>query len=287
VAISFVRSAADIQEVRGFLRSKNANVPIVAKLERAEIVANLVSILHEVDVVMVARGDLGVEVPLEEVPVIQKEVIRQARQAKVPVIVATQMLESMIASPRPTRAEATDVATAVLDGADAIMLSGETAIGAFPIEAARAAARIAEVAEDRAGEFRPARPACSHRDEAAAVAHAAAQIAGADPAVVAIACYTGTGRTAELLSSERPTVPIYAFAHETAVRRTLSLRWGVVAVPGRVPADTDEMIASMDEGLRSQGFVETGQPVVLAASSPAGKTHTNLLKVHHIGDAVR
>jgi pyruvate kinase len=285
VAQSFVRGAPDLIGLRALMGEHP--VPIVAKIETRPAVDDIGAILERADAVMIARGDLGVELPMEEIPILQKELLRTAAAAGRPAIVATQMLESMIASPRPTRAEATDVATAVLDGADAIMLSGETAIGDFPIEAARAAARIAEVAEERAGEFRPPRPECSHRDEASAVAHAAAQIAGADPDVVAIACYTGTGRTAELLSAERPTVPIYAFAHETAVRRALSLRWGVVALPGRVPADTDEMISAMDEGLRSQGFAETGQSVVLAASSPAGKTHTNLLKVHHIGDAVR
>lgn len=285
IAQSFVRAAADLIGLRALMGDNR--LPIVAKIETRPAVDDIGAILERADAVMIARGDLGVELPMEEIPILQKELLRDAGAAGRPAIVATQMLESMIASPRPTRAEATDVATAVLDGADAIMLSGETAIGAFPFEAARAAARIAEVAEERGGGFRSARPACSHTDEAAAVAHAAAQIAGADPAVVAIACYTGTGRTAELLSAERPAVPIYAFAHETAVRRTLALRWGVVAVPGRVPADTDEMIASMDEGLRSRGFAVDGQSVVLAASSPAGRTHTNLVKVHHIGDPVR
>ena len=147
VAISFVRSAADIQEVRKFLHDQGANIPIVAKLERAEIVANLQGLLPLVDAVMVARGDLGVEVPLEEVPVIQKDVIRQARLAKVPVIVATQMLESMVTHSRPTRAEVSDVATAIFDGADAIMLSAETATGRFPVETVEMMARIAERAE--------------------------------------------------------------------------------------------------------------------------------------------
>src|SRR6059036_3266951 len=147
VAVSFVRTAADIQEVRKFLREQGADLPIVAKLERAEIVANLAGILALVDAVMVARGDLGVEVPLEEVPIIQKDVIRQARLGKVPVIVATQMLESMVDHLRPTRAEVSDVATAIFDGADAIMLSAETAAGQYPTEAVEIMARIAERAE--------------------------------------------------------------------------------------------------------------------------------------------
>jgi pyruvate kinase len=228
-----------------------------------------------------------VELPMEEIPVLQKELLRAARAAGKPAIVATQMLESMIHAPRPTRAEASDVANAVLDGADAIMLSGETAIGEFPLEAARAAARIAEVAEERAGGFRAAAVSPTRTDEASAIAHAAAQIAADDPAVVAIACYTETGRTAALLSVQRPGVPIYAFVPDPAVRRSLNVRWGVRALPAERPPDTDAMIALMDEGLRSSGAVAVGRSVVMAASSPVGKTHTNMLKVHQVGEAVR
>jgi pyruvate kinase len=262
-------------------------LPIVAKIETRPAVEDIEAILTQADAIMVARGDLGVELPIEEIPILQKELLRSARAAGRPVIVATQMLESMIAAPRPTRAEATDVANAVLDGADAIMLSGETAIGEFPAEAARVADRIAEVAEDRAGPFRAAAMACTHVDEAAAVAHAAARIATDDSAVVAIACYTGTGRTAAMLSAERPRVPIYAFSPEPSVRRALALRWGVRALPARVPTTTDEMIALMDEGLRARGFVRAGESIVVSASSPAGLTPTNMLKVHHAGAAVR
>jgi pyruvate kinase len=197
------------------------------------------------------------------------------------------MLESMVHAPRPTRAEASDVANAVLDGADAIMLSGETAIGEFPIEAARAAVTIAEVAERRGARFLAPEPACAHTDEAAAVAHAAAGIAGSDGAVEAIACYTGTGRTARLLSAERPGVPIYAFAPEPIVERRLAPLWGVVPLLARRPSDTDEMIALMDVGLREHRLVPDGATVVLAASSPAGIGHTNMLKVHRVGGAVR
>ena len=285
VAQSFVRSGADLVALRALMGERE--IPLVAKIETRPAVDDIRSVLEHADALMVARGDLGVELPLEEIPILQKELIGAARSAGKPVIVATQMLESMVQAPRPTRAEATDVANAVLDGADAIMLSGETAIGEFPVEAAEAAVRIAATAEERGGRFGAPLEACSHDDEASAVAHAAAQIAEADAAVVAIACYTATGRTAALLSSERPRVPVFAFVPDPEVRRPLQLRWGIRTLAAGTPADTDEMIAMMDEGLRTAGLVEPGRSVVMAASSPAGKAHTNMLKVHHIGEAVR
>ncbi len=285
VAQSFVRGPADLIGVRALMGERSA--PIVAKIETRPAVEAIDGILEQADAIMVARGDLGVELPMEDIPILQKELLRSARRAGRPVIVATQMLESMTASPRPTRAEATDVANAVLDGADAIMLSAETAIGEYPVEAARAAVRIAEVAEDRGAEFRAEPEPCRHRDEAAAVAHAAARIAADDPDVVAIACYTGSGRTAALLSAERPRVPVYAFAPDVDVRRRLGLRWGVRALPAAEPTDTDQMIAFMDEGLRAGGFAREGDALVMTASSPAGRTRTNMLKVHHAGAAVR
>jgi pyruvate kinase len=285
VAQSFVRGADDVADLRALMGGRR--VPIVAKVETRPAVDGFAGLLEEADAVMIARGDLGVELPMEEIPVLQKELLRAARAAGTPAIVATQMLESMTHAPRPTRAEATDVANAVLDGTDAIMLSGETAIGEYPVEAALAAVRIAEAAERSAEGARPAAVACAHADEAAAVAHAAAQIAADDPAVVAVACFTRTGRTAALLSAERPSVPVYAFVPDGATRRALALRWGVRALPAHVPSDTDEMIALMDEGLRSGRLVEPGRSVVMVASSPAGKAHTNMLKVHHVGEAVR
>ena len=285
VAQSFVRDAKDVVELRSLMGAHL--VPIVAKIETKPAVDSIQRILEVTDALMVARGDLGVELPMEEIPLLQKDLMRAARGAGRPVVVATQMLESMIHSSRPTRAEATDVANAVLDGADAIMLSGETAIGEYPFEAASAATRIATAAESRGGEYRAARPACTHRGKAAAVSHAAAAIAHGEVGLVAIACYTVTGRTARLLSVERPQVPIVAFIPDPAVRRANSLLWGVTALPAAVPADTDAMIALMDEGLRDAGLAASGDTVVMAASSPAGRTHTNMLKVHRIGDPVR
>ncbi len=285
VAQSFVRSAADVIGLRALMGWRE--VPIVAKIETRPAIEDIGAILERADAIMVARGDLGVELPMEEIPVLQKELLRSARAAGRPTVVATQMLESMLHAPRPTRAEASDVANAVLDGADAIMLSGETAIGEYPLEAARAAARIAEVAEERAGGFRVDAPPAARADEASAVAHAAAQISADDPNVRAIACYTETGRTAGLLSLERPAVPIYAFVPDAKVRRALSLRWGVRALPAHQPEDTDAMIALMDEGLRASGAVPEGGSVVMAAAMPAGKTSTNMLKIHQVGEPIR
>jgi pyruvate kinase len=255
----------------------------VAKIETRPAVDTFEGILEVADAAMVARGDLGVELPLEEIPLVQKGLLRAARGAGRPVIVATQMLESMIRSPRPTRAEANDVATAVLDGADAIMLSGETAIGDHPFESASVATRIAAAVESQGTEYRAAQPPCRHTGEAAAVAHAASSIVQGDPDVVAITCYTTTGRTAALLSAERPRVPIHAFIPDAEVRRANGLLWGVESHAAERPPDTDAMIAMMDVGLRRAGLAEDGQIVVMAASMPAGRTTTNMLKVHQVG----
>jgi pyruvate kinase len=281
VAQSFVRSPADVEELRAAMGDRT--VPIVAKIETRPAADDFDAILAVSDAAMVARGDLGVELPMEEIPLVQKRLLQQARSAGRPVIVATQMLESMIRAPRPTRAEANDVATAVLDGADAIMLSAETAVGDFPFEAASAATRIAEVAESQGHRFRAALPEVPHSGEAAAVAHAAASIVAGDPDVVAITCYTTTGRTAALLAAERPDVPIHAFIPNAQVRRANGLLWGVNAVPADPPSDTDAMISMMDAGLRELGLAEDGDVVVMAASMPAGRTTTNMLKVHQVG----
>jgi pyruvate kinase len=285
IAQSFVRGPADIAELRTLMGDRV--VPIVAKIETKLAVEHIEGILEITDALMVARGDLGVELPMEEVPLLQKAILVAAREASRPAIVATQMLESMIRAPRPTRAEATDVANAVLDGADGIMLSGETAIGEYPFEAAAAATRIAEAAETRGARFRAARPPCRHEGEAAAVAHAVADVARETAEVIAITCYTETGRTARLVSAERPECPIYAFMPDEAVRRTNTVLWGVVPLPADPPADTDEMIALMDAGLQAHGLAERGQLVVMAAASPAGRTTTNMLKIHQVGTPVR
>jgi pyruvate kinase len=242
-------------------------------------------ILHEADAIMIARGDLGVELPMEEIPLIQKELVRAARAAARPAIVATQMLESMIHAARPTRAETTDVANAVLDGADAVMLSGETAVGEYPFEAVTAAATIAAHAEEEGAAYRAPPPPSRHLSEGAAVAHAAGSMPFDDLHIVAITCYTETGRTARLLSGERPDVPVYAFVPPVEVRRSLCLLWGVETLPAEIPPDTDAMIRLMDEGLQRNGLAQPGDAVVMAASSPAGRTTTNMLKIHRVATA--
>jgi pyruvate kinase len=285
IAQSFVRGADDLHELRTLMGDRV--VPIVAKIETKPAIEHIESILEVTDALMVARGDLGVELPMEQIPLLQKDLLRAARAAGRPVIVATQMLESMIRAPRPTRAEATDVANAVLDGADAIMLSGETAIGEYPFEAAATATKIAMAVEARGRDYRAAQPDCRHTGEAAAVAHAVADVATTEPEVVAITCYTETGRTARLLSAERPASPIYAFIPDERVRRVNTLNWGVVPLAAEQPDDTDAMIALMDEGLRRRSLAAPGELVVMAASSPAGRTTTNMLKLHQVGSPVR
>jgi pyruvate kinase len=284
VAVSFVRSEADISDVRKFLHDHGADLPIVAKLERQEVIANLPGILTMVDAVMVARGDLGLDVPLEEVPHIQKEVIRQARAAKVPVIVATQMLESMVTHLRPTRAEVSDVSTAIFDGADAIMLSAETATGRFPVEATQVMARIAERAELAALRVEMPR---SHREgvgfpEAVSDAAAtAAHVLGAR----AIVAFTQSGFSARLISQERPRVPIIALTPFAEVQRRLALSWGVSSRLIRKVETTDEMIEEVEATLLGDGSVRVNDIIVIISGSPMWVSGTtNLLKLHRIGE---
>ena len=286
VAVSFVRSAADIGEVRKFLRDQGADLPIVAKLERQEIVANLPGILTMVDAVMVARGDLGVDVPLEEVPHIQKEVIRQARAAKVPVIVATQMLESMVTHLRPTRAEVSDVSTAIFDGADAIMLSAETATGRYPVEAVVVMARIAERAEQAAVKSeirwrRQERVGVGFPEAVSDAAASAARVLG----VRAIVAFTQSGFSARLISQERPDVAIIALTPFVEVQRRLALSWGVSSRLIRKVETTDEMIEEVEATLLGDGSVRMNDVLVIISGSPMWVTGTtNLLKLHRVGE---
>jgi pyruvate kinase len=285
VAVSFVRSAADIDEVRGFLAGESAaDLPIIAKLERHEILANLPGILSKADAVMVARGDLGVDVPLEDVPHIQKEIIRQARGAQIPVIVATQMLESMVTHLRPTRAEVSDVSTAIFDSADAIMLSAETATGRYPGEAVAVMARIAERAEGAALALereRRRRPGGSFQEAISDAAASAAHVLGAR----AIVAFTESGFSARLISQARPGVPIIALTPFVQVQRRLALSWGVSSRLIRKVGTTDEMIDEVEATLLSNGSVRPGDVIVIISGSPMWvRGTTNLLKLHRVGE---
>src|SRR5213594_1678909 len=287
VAVSFVRSAGDIEEVRSFLRAEGAaDVPLVAKLERHEVLANLPGILNVVDAVMVARGDLGVDVPLEDVPHIQKEIIRQARGAKAAVIVATQMLESMVTHLRPTRAEVSDVATAIFDGADAIMLSAETATGRYPHEAVEVMARIAERAEravlvDETRRRRQERVGVGFSEAISDAAASAARVLGAR----AIVAFTQSGFSARLISQERPDVAIIALTPFVEVQRRLALSWGVSSRLIRKVETTDEMIEEVEATLLGDGSVRMNDVLVIISGSPMWVTGTtNLLKLHRVGE---
>jgi pyruvate kinase len=284
VAISFVRSATDIAEVRKFLTDQGADLPIVAKLERQEVMQNLPGILMMVDAVMVARGDLGLDVPLEDVPHIQKEIIRQARAAKVPVIVATQMLESMVTHLRPTRAEVSDVTTAIFDGADAIMLSAETASGRYPAEAVDVMARVATRAEEATVGLEPparARGVVGFPEATSDAAATAAHVLKAK----AVVAFTQSGFSARLISQERPDVPIIALTPFVSVQRRLALSWGVSSRLIRRVETTDEMVEAVEATLLGDGSVRVNDVIVIISGAPMWVTGTtNLVKLHRVGE---
>jgi pyruvate kinase len=282
VAQSFVRGPEDVGELRGILGDHPP--PVVAKVETLPAVRSASAIAAAADALIVARGDLGVEADLEEIPILQKELVEVARADGIPVIVATQMLESMVQESAPTRAEVGDVAGAVFEGVDGILLSAETAIGSYPVEAARTAARVTHVAETRGRRFIHILPdeGTPPVSDAHAACAAAAEIAR-DGGAVAVACFTRTGRTAALLSAARPLVPILALSPEEHVVRRLTMFHAVVPRPSHVPADTDEMLAVMDAALLQTRCAAPGDPAVLVASTPFGRAHTNLLKVHRVG----
>lgn len=281
IAQSFVRSAHDCGALLSLMPERRPL--LVAKIETSAAVADAPAILERADAIIVARGDLGVEATLEEIPVIQKRLVDQARQAAVPVIIATQMLESMTGSPQPTRAETSDVAGAVFEGVDAVLLSAETAIGAYPVEATRTASRILEVAETAGESYLPRRRQEDHPElEEAPLAQAAAVLARQGRAK-AVACFTESGLTARLVSAARPGVPIHAFSPVEATVGQLTLFHGVSPSAIDPPSDTDAMIASMEARLLEAGSVRAGDSIVMVASSPAGRAHANLLKVHRVG----
>jgi pyruvate kinase len=281
VAQSFVRRASDVRELRALLGADGP--PIVAKIETRAAIDDFDAICEAASAVMIARGDMGVELPYEEVPILQKQLVRRALDVGVPTIVATQMLESMTTSPRPTRAEASDVANAIFDGADAIMLSGETAIGAHPILAAEAAARIAVLCEERGPDYLPGGSPPTADTDADALAYAAVALAGADRDVAAIACYTRSGRTARILSSLRPRVPIRAFSPDPGVVRRLALVHGVEARTCVPPGAAEGRLDLMAWLLGEDPSLPPGSAVVLVASTATPGSGPNLLEVARVG----
>ena len=290
IALSFVRDAADIKLVHKIMDEEGLRIPVVAKIEKPQAVANLDEIIEAFDGFMVARGDLGVELPLEEVPLVQKLIIDQARLNAKPVIVATQMLESMISSPAPTRAEASDVANAVLDGADAVMLSGETSVGEYPVHTVETMARIIASTEEHAivstgpGGF--ASIAWDPHTRSGVIAKAAEEVAERVGAKYVVA-FTKTGDSARRMSRLRGPIPILAFTPEGQVRSQLSLSWGVETFKTQMVEHTDEMVRQVDEQLLQIGRVEEGELVVIIAGAPPGiPGSTNALRIHRMGDAI-
>ncbi len=288
VALSFVRRATDVLDLRTRIDAAGSPAAVIAKLEKPQAIDDLDAILVAADAVMIARGDLGVELSPERVPFLQKEIIRQAAEKRVPVITATQMLESMIDHPRPTRAEASDVANAILDGTDAVMLSGETAIGHNPVETVRMMERIVVEAETHAsylvhlGRRRRVQDDTASFDDAIAEA---ASGAAADIKARAIIAFTQTGFTACLISKFRPRCPILAVTPDARVYQQLALFWGVLPRQAEVMENTSRMIAQTDERLRQEGVITTGDPLVfLASSTPATVTGSaNLMRLHVAG----
>ena len=282
VALSFVRKRDDVLRLRVHLEDYDAKLPIVSKIEKPEAWTNFDSILEESDGVMIARGDLGVELPAEKVPSIQKSVIRRARRLGKFVITATQMLESMMDHPYPTRAEVSDIANAIYDGTDAVMLSGETAAGKYPLEAARMMARIAAEAEmsvDLRELPQPDNP--TYANVVADAAYQAAQAVGAQAIVV----FTATGSTARLVSRFRPPVPIYAFTPMETIARQLQVSFGARAVIAPDTCSTDEMLQQLDRILMQNGSLRKGDTVVFVAGQPIGRPGTtNLMKLHRVGE---
>lgn len=285
IAVSFVRSAVDLAIAKDAVASLGSDVPIIAKLEKPEAIDELEQIVGSADAIMIARGDLGVEMPPEDVPMIQKRIIRVCAQQRVPVITATQMLDSMRQNPRPTRAEASDVANAILDGTDAVMLSGETAVGRYPVEAVSMMRRIACSAEEEL--FRGRHLHTASGEEASlsfsdALSRAAARVAE-ELDTVAIAAFTQSGSTARLASKCRPRVPIIAATPLARTARRCALYWGVQPVLIEPVDSTDAMVEGIERRAREMGLARPGDVIVVTAGSPVGQQGTtNMMKLQVI-----
>lgn len=289
IAASFVRKASDVLEIRQLLEEHNAtHIQIISKIENQEGVDNLDEILQVSDGLMVARGDLGVEIPAEEVPLVQKRMIKKCNLASKPVITATQMLDSMQRNPRPTRAEASDVANAIFDGTDAIMLSGETAAGKYPVESVHTMSRIAEKAESALEykEILVKQSLAQQTTVTEAISQAVANTA-LDLDAQAILTATESGYTARMVSKYRPKAPIIAVTPNETVMRRLSLIWGVVPVKGEMVSSTDDMFDMAVDAAVNRGHIKLGDLVIITAGVPVGRSGTtNLIKVHHVGELV-
>jgi pyruvate kinase len=285
IALSFVRNAADIDDVHAIMAEEGVRLPVLAKVEKPQAVDNLEEIVAAFDGVMVARGDLGVELPLEMVPLVQKRAIQMCREAGKPVIVATQMLDSMITANRPTRAEASDVANAVLDGADALMLSGETSVGEHPAHVIETMARIIEHIEHEALDQLPPLHDSRFGSTARSLTRAAVQVA-VDAGATHLIAFTETGMSARLVSRWRPPTRILAFTPNPRVRSQLSLVWGVETFLVPQVAHTDDMVVQVDKALLDIGRATIGEKVVIVAGVPPGVPGTtNGMRVHKLGMA--
>jgi pyruvate kinase len=283
IALSFVRNAADYDDVRRIMDEEGVVVPVIAKIEKPQAVANLQEIVDTFDAIMVARGDLGVELPLEEVPLVQKQCIIKARIAGKPVIVATQMLDSMERASRPTRAEASDVANAVLDGADALMLSGETSVGDHPFLAVQTMSRIIEHMEEHALGSLPALPYQEEADTGLVLTWAATEIGAALKARY-LAAFTETGRSARALARHRKATPLLAFTPNPRVRSLLALVWGIETFLVPPVRHTDDMVEQLEAALLASGRALIGEKIVIVAGVPPGVPgSTNGLRVHTMG----
>jgi pyruvate kinase len=286
IGVSFVRRAQDILDTRAAIVRHKQNIPIIAKLEKPEAIDNLESILEVSDGVMVARGDLGVEMNPERVPVVQKLVIARAREALIPVITATQMLESMTEHPRPTRAEASDVANAIFDGSDAVMLSGETAAGHYPIESVAMMDRIVREAEAHVRRFARPHPG-THMTVADAVANLVCR-ASEELNLKVVAVFTESGSTARLISKHRPRPPIIAFSMNQQTRRKITLYWGVQPRTCVLVSDVEDMAAHAEKRLLEEKLVKRGDVVGIVAGTPFGiGGTTNLVKFHVVGGTAK
>ena len=285
IALSFVRNAADIERVHEIMDEAGRRVPVIAKIEKPQAVDNLEEIIEAFDGVMVARGDLGVELPLEAVPIVQKRTVEIARRLAKPVIVATQMLESMTHAPVPTRAETSDVANAILDGTDGVMLSGETSVGEYPVVTVKTMARIIESTEQHGLERVPPL-GTKPRTQAGAITAAAVEVADFVQAKF-LCVFTESGESVRRMSRLRSPIPILAFTPDQAIRRRMALNWGVQSFVVDRVTHTDQMVAQVDEVLTKSGRAEKGETVVIISGSPPGiPGTTNDIRVHRVGEVL-